>query len=558
MSLPVERRVFHCVLDDTALTANISEVKKWALAGQITVFVPLYTIERLRAIKFSKPNTQVASNAGQALNFLDRATEGKYSIPEDSVALQGPLDQFEDWEDAQQYFLQEYKEEVVCAPTPSTKAARDAGTPAQQDQLTEQTPSQLNEMSQMLLSKLNIQDADKQTSASAGPASDERNAGKSNATSRTEDAPPATPVTALAAPPVPNFLKPLLSCVLWRLHNAPRPISPPSSRGPVNLISNLSSCLLVTNDWTVRNWAIKYGITVKSVHQLRTAILYEDKEYKNHVRYLERNQAQAQAQAHMQPKLVTAGATIAHTRLIDQQQPQQQQQQQSPEDTDTSEDELVFVPREPKHASPPAPSAARPATSSTPNLANPSTPRPQVQAQAQHRKVHSRSRIASVTSNANGSSAAHSPSVFVADSSSLHEPTSSPIVEIPCSPIDPDSFSRRIPAVRSPVVQTAVQTAVTGPGRPSSKERPAGPPGPIAPRGPKAADHAMRWSSDGSAANGYVPTRPRRRGNGYGGGAGSRSGSSGPRAGHEFGSPAPGAGRGFGGAQRGRGKLWVP
>lgn len=41
--MSVGRKVFHCVVDDTALTVNISEIKKWTAQGAITLIVPLYS-----------------------------------------------------------------------------------------------------------------------------------------------------------------------------------------------------------------------------------------------------------------------------------------------------------------------------------------------------------------------------------------------------------------------------------------------------------------------------------------------------------------------------------
>lgn len=37
------RKVFHCAVDETALTTNISEIKKWIANGAITLIVPLYS-----------------------------------------------------------------------------------------------------------------------------------------------------------------------------------------------------------------------------------------------------------------------------------------------------------------------------------------------------------------------------------------------------------------------------------------------------------------------------------------------------------------------------------
>jgi hypothetical protein len=41
--MPNQRKVFHCVVDATALTHNISEIKKWTANGSITLIVPVYS-----------------------------------------------------------------------------------------------------------------------------------------------------------------------------------------------------------------------------------------------------------------------------------------------------------------------------------------------------------------------------------------------------------------------------------------------------------------------------------------------------------------------------------
>lgn len=41
--MPPGRKVFHCAVDETALTTNISEIKKWTTNGSITLIVPLYS-----------------------------------------------------------------------------------------------------------------------------------------------------------------------------------------------------------------------------------------------------------------------------------------------------------------------------------------------------------------------------------------------------------------------------------------------------------------------------------------------------------------------------------
>lgn len=39
------QRVFHCIVDDTALITNISEIKTWVSQGIVTLVVPLYSMD---------------------------------------------------------------------------------------------------------------------------------------------------------------------------------------------------------------------------------------------------------------------------------------------------------------------------------------------------------------------------------------------------------------------------------------------------------------------------------------------------------------------------------
>lgn len=505
-------------------------------------------IERLRAIKFSKPNSQLASNASQALNFLDRATSGKFDIPESRVVLQGPLEQFEVWDDAQRFFLPEFEEEVVPEKPDDEKEKENAGAAVEKEQNGKKDevvqPVALNEMSQMLLSKLNIQKiAETEPVAEVDTANEITDSNDKD--KKEEDDANELPTPIFAPPPTPDFLKPLLSCVLWQLHNAPAPNSshqPTSSS--MKLLAPLNSWVLITNDWTVRNWAIKFGIQVKTIHQLRTAILYEEKEYKNHVRYMERNQAQQQQQqvkGQIQPEQkqnVPAPVANGNVKAHDD------------DDTDTSEDELVFVPRGAKlGTSTPSSAAAtaKPATAAPARVPT-STPSSHI-----HRKSNSRDRTASnnTPNHATAVTAAiTSTPISITDSSSLLEAKSSPVVEIPSSPIDPDSFSRNIVVSRSPLAQGRTPSRPHnhgfGHGHGHGHHGRAG----STPRGPKTPEGSVSAAAGGmrgganAGRGGSIPSGPRRRNGNNAANAGRGSG---------------GAGRGLGGGvQRGRGRLWVP
>ncbi|KAJ5481145.1 hypothetical protein N7539_007039 [Penicillium diatomitis] len=308
------RKVFHCALDETALTTNISEIKKWTSNGAIDLIVPLYTLERLHALK--RAGSQTAINAREAVRFLDRVTSGKDNISADRVVLQGPMEQYERWEEAEKFFLPEFEEE------PETMGDSDLVQSSAEGSPKVNGSSDSQDLSQMLLSKLNFKKDTEVASITSGgspSAPGSRNSSRSsrtspecahheNGTAEDGEVPKSghrRTESGSTIPVAPLVLRPLLSALLWRLHSGP------------DAENSTKSCILVTNDRTTQVWAQKFGIAVKNILQLRTAIQYEEREFKNRCKYVEK----VQAQPAEQPKTLL-----------------------SYED-ESDEDELVFVPR---------------------------------------------------------------------------------------------------------------------------------------------------------------------------------------------------------------------
>lgn len=281
-------------------------------------------LERLHALK--KASSQVGMNAREAVRFLDRVTSGKDSIPPERVVIQGPMEQYEDWKEAERYFLPEFEEEeeeVQEDPGMDGEVGveTDAEKPVDKaDSVEVMDPT--NDLSQMLLNKLNFKkDAEATSITSAGTPSGPVSPSSSRSSNTSPECTAAQLATdsspkedapanghnrsgsASVIPSVPTALKPLLSSILWRLHN-----NEADASSPVN------SCILITNDKIKQEWAQKFGISTKNVHQLRTAILYEEKEYKNRCKYLEKTQP-------AEPKPLLSY------------------------ENDSDEDELVFIPR---------------------------------------------------------------------------------------------------------------------------------------------------------------------------------------------------------------------
>lgn len=352
---------------------------------------PPPALERLHALK--RTGSQIAINAKEAVRFLDRVTSGKDHIAADRVTLQGPMEQYERWEDAEQFFLPEFEEEIETM----NGEENTFPAPERQDNNATSGPADL---SQMLLSKLNFKRETETASiesvgSPSGPGS--RTSSRSsrtspecaqheNGTAKSDKTKSGHQRTASGStiPVAPPALRPLLSALLWRLHGQPDAAN--AARG----------CILVTNDRATQVWAQKFGIGVKNILQLRTAIQYEEREYKNRCKYVEKTQAQP-----AEPKTLLSY------------------------EEDSDEDELVFVPRGGGAAA-----------------GNGGGGR----GKGNHRgsKNHSRKTAKNAP--------APAPTTSTATTTIADTP-----IEVPTQPIDPNSFSRSLGPNKTPTVDLSTQ-----------------------------------------------------------------------------------------------------
>lgn len=231
------------------------------------------------------------------------------------------MEQYENWEEVEQFFLPEFEEEPEANGVAQTDQVDQTEQADQEvDVEKEDKEDGLNDdLSQMLLNKLNFKkNSDGVSIASAGTHSGAASP-PSSRSSRTS--PECTnhfssegkeikkrsnghrrSASGSTIPTAPAALRPLLSALLWRLHSGP------------DAQNTAKACILITNDGATQVWAQKFGIGVKNIQQLRTSIQYEEREYKNRCKYVEKTQGG-------EPKTLL-----------------------SYED-ESDEDELVFVPR---------------------------------------------------------------------------------------------------------------------------------------------------------------------------------------------------------------------
>ena len=305
------RKVFRCVIDDTVLITNITEIKKWVLNGSINLIVPVYSLflyplsshdlltatalERLALLK--QDASQIGINARQTVEFLDRVTESKDGLPANAISLQGPTEQYQKWSDVEKYIIVEEDEVVENKNTQSTpenpngSASRQPGS------------STTNILSQMLLNKLNFAKEADITPPTSPSSSNDRSAKTS-------------PEIAAAKPVqdsviVPHSLKPLVNAVVWQANHTGQ-----TKPGPeVYFVSNSADAASVMRS---------FGVNAKNVHQLRQAIGLEDQELKNQSKYL---------QKHPSPPTTTVAMNDAEPKAM------------FKYEEDSDEEQVVFKPR---------------------------------------------------------------------------------------------------------------------------------------------------------------------------------------------------------------------
>ncbi|KAJ4293207.1 hypothetical protein N0V90_008489 [Kalmusia sp. IMI 367209] len=276
---PPKRKIFNCIVDDTALIAGAKKstrdgIRKWISQDAIRLFVPLHTLTQLNRLKTG--HERFNFDARDALKWLDDVT----SMPAigDRVQLEGVEEAFNTWAEVEQYMLPEtllsmedsdsededyeYHEDLE-----SSFNALDVsdGTSMSSTHSLDQSPksSRATEPDFRALAS-ESEDEKLQDSESAVPVveSPSRTARNSTELTRTEKSTKSS---------FPLNLRPLFSHILWRIHKESNPDAA------------LENFILLTNDPAKQNIAQKFGIRAKRLEQLRDAVLREDREFKNHL-----------------------------------------------------------------------------------------------------------------------------------------------------------------------------------------------------------------------------------------------------------------------------------
>ncbi|KAJ4343732.1 hypothetical protein N0V87_000012 [Didymella glomerata] len=299
---PPKRKIFNCIVDDTALIAGVKKstrdgIRKWILQGAICLFVPLHTLTALHRLK--NGNERVNADAREAVKWLDEITSASGDTA-DRVILEGVDEAYSTWEEVEKFMLPEtllsmddsesddddYHEDLESSfnaldmsdetSMSSTHSLEDA---------TPKTPDSPRSM--MSKSKAAGQEAatKKEHGNSTASESPDRTARNSSESTRGARSPKRA---------VPTYLKPLFNHVLWRINKESNPDAA------------LASYILLTNDPTKQMIASKFGIRAKRLEQLRDTVAREDREYKNHMTLhkIESESNMAKKNAPVTPKAV--------------------------------------------------------------------------------------------------------------------------------------------------------------------------------------------------------------------------------------------------------------
>ncbi|KAJ4326352.1 hypothetical protein N0V94_000027 [Neodidymelliopsis sp. IMI 364377] len=277
---PPKRKVFNCIVDDTALIAGVKKstrdgIRKWISQGAIRLFVPLHTLTALHRLK--NGNERINADAREAVKWLDEITSMSSGDAADRVLLEGVEEEYNTWEEVEKFML------------PETLLSME-DSESDDDDYHEDLESSFNALDMSdessMSSTHSIDDTAPRTPESPRSMMGKSKSGSQETAARKED----LNASAMESPDdttrngtesargvrspkraVPTYLKPLFNHVLWRINKESNPDAA------------LATYILLTNDPTKQMIAQKFGIRAKRLEQLRDTVAREDREYKNHM-----------------------------------------------------------------------------------------------------------------------------------------------------------------------------------------------------------------------------------------------------------------------------------
>lgn len=277
---PPKRKVFNCIVDETALIAGVKKstrdgIRKWISQGAICLYVPLHTLNALHQVK--NGNERINADAREAVKWLDEITSMSSGDAADRVLLEGVDEAYSTWEEVEKFMLpetllsmddSESEDDDYHEDLESSFNALDVSdeTSMSSAQSLEDTAPRTPESPRSALSKSKTID---QAEPAVGKNANALPSDSPNRTARNSGESPREARSTKRT--VPDYLKPLFNHILWRINKESNPDAA------------LASYILLTNDPAKQMIASKFGIRAKRLEQLRDTVAREDREYKNHL-----------------------------------------------------------------------------------------------------------------------------------------------------------------------------------------------------------------------------------------------------------------------------------
>jgi hypothetical protein len=272
---PPKRKIFNCIVDDTALIAGVKKstrdgIRKWIAQDAIRLYVPLHTLTQLHRLK--NGTERINADAREAVKWLDEVTSNEAAS---RVILEGVDEAYTTWGEVEQFLLPEtllsmeesesdeddYHEDLESSFNALDMSDGTSISSTHSFENVSKTPESPRSLSSKASKPVDgSTHADK--AATFLKASPDRNAHNSTDMARADKSTKGS---------VPVYLQPLFNHILWRINKEGNPDTA------------LESFILLTNDSAKQTIAQKFGIRAKRLEQLRDAVAREDREYKNHL-----------------------------------------------------------------------------------------------------------------------------------------------------------------------------------------------------------------------------------------------------------------------------------
>ncbi|KAH3982691.1 hypothetical protein HBH70_004960 [Parastagonospora nodorum] len=274
---PPQRKIFNCIVDDTALIAGVKKstrdgVRKWVSQGSIHLYVPLHTLTQLHRLKTG--TERINADAREAVKWLDEITSVSGEVA-NRVKIEGVEETYTTWAEVEKFILPEtllsmedsesddddYHEDLESSFNAlDVSDETSMSSTHSMDDMPKMPKSPKSPLSRSIRSVEAFKHEDE--AAAHGLQSPDRTARNSDELPRTEK---------VSKGAIPVYLQPLFSHILWRINKEDNPDAA------------LESFILLTNDPTKQAIAQKFGIRAKRLEQLRDAVAREDREYRNHL-----------------------------------------------------------------------------------------------------------------------------------------------------------------------------------------------------------------------------------------------------------------------------------